>query len=174
MTLPLRAPQPLTREAFAPFGDVIEIHGDAQHFAINYGQTERYHDLARIDVTAHQGRAIVSLFRSTPLAEPIAIKLLERHPHSSQAFMPLGSQPYLVVVAPAGELDEQAIRVFLAQPDQGVNYHAGTWHHFSLALNEVSDFLVIDRAGEPGENLDNCDEQPLQQPFIIDLQGIIA
>ena len=174
MTLPLRLPQPLTRKDFAPFGDVIEAHTDARHFPINYGQTARYHDLAKIDVTAHQGRAIVSLFRSAPLAAPITINLLERHPHSSQAFMPLGSQPYLVVVAPAGELDEQAIRVFLAQPGQGVNYHAGTWHHFSLALNETSDFLVIDRAGEPGENLNNCDEQPLLQPFMIDLQGITA
>ncbi|RLU03615.1 MAG: ureidoglycolate lyase [Ketobacter sp.] len=174
MTLPLRAPQPLTREEFAPFGDVIEAHNDAKHFAINYGQTERYHDLADINVSEHEGRAIVSLFRSTPLPEPVTIKLLERHPHSSQAFMPLGTQPYLVVVAPPGELDESAIRVFLAQPGQGVNYHAGTWHHFSLALNTVSDFLVIDRGDVEGETLNNCDEQPLQQPFIIDLQGITA
>ncbi|WP_372435849.1 ureidoglycolate lyase, partial [Pandoraea sputorum] len=34
----------LTREAFAPFGDVIELEG-AKHFAINGGTTERFHDL---------------------------------------------------------------------------------------------------------------------------------
>lgn len=174
MTLPLRAPQPLSRESFAPFGDVIEAHDSVRHFPINYGQTERYHDLATIDVSAEKGRPSVSLFRSRPLPAPITIKLLERHPHSSQAFMPLGNQPYLVVVAPPGELDESAITVFLAQPGQGVNYHAGTWHHFSLALNESSDFLVIDRAGDEGESLNNCDEQPLQQPFVIDLSGWAA
>lgn len=172
--LPQRAPRPLTREAFQPFGDVIEASDSARHFAINYGQTERYHDLATINVEAHDGRPIVSLFRSTPVTTPIQIRLLERHPLSSQAFMPLGQQPYLVVVAPAGDLDENTICVFLAQPGQGVNYHAGTWHHFSLALNEVSDFLVIDRAGPAQQSLDNCDEHILQHPFSIDLAGLNA
>ena len=37
----------LTREAFAPFGDVIELAG-ARHYPINGGNTERYHDLARV------------------------------------------------------------------------------------------------------------------------------
>ena len=36
-------PRPLTREAFAPFGDVIETEG-AHHYPINQGTTERYHD----------------------------------------------------------------------------------------------------------------------------------
>ena len=43
--------QPLTRAAFEPFGDVIELDG-AQHFPINGGTTERFHDLARVDVGA--------------------------------------------------------------------------------------------------------------------------
>ena len=40
----------LTREAFAEFGDVISLEG-ARHYSINDGTTERYHDLARIDVS---------------------------------------------------------------------------------------------------------------------------
>jgi ureidoglycolate lyase len=174
MTYPTRQPLPLSQSTFAPFGDVLEATDSRTHFAINHGQTERYHDLANIDVAAHDGHPIISLFRTTPLPQPIVIELLERHPHSSQAFMPLGQQPYLVVVAPPGELDESAIAVFLAQPGQGVNYHAGTWHHYSLALNCVSDFLVIDRGNPPGTALDKCDEQRLQQPFSIDLPGVAA
>ncbi|HRJ66500.1 MAG TPA: ureidoglycolate lyase, partial [Alphaproteobacteria bacterium] len=42
----------------------------------------------------------------------------------------------------------------VAAPRQGVNYHAGVWHHFSLALDAPSDFLVIDRGGSEK----NCDE----------------
>ncbi|NIB40939.1 ureidoglycolate lyase [Pseudomaricurvus alkylphenolicus] len=155
-------PQPLTREAFAPFGDVIEVSDQAHHFGINQGYTERYHNLADIDVDAEGGRAIVSIFRSTPLQQPIAIKMMERHPLSSQAFIPMGQQPYLVVVAPAGDFDESQLQVFLARSDQGVNYHKGTWHHFCLALNEQSDFLVVDRGGD-GHNCDEIELTPEQQ-----------
>ena len=38
--------KPLTREDFAPFGDVIDASGD-NHYSINAGKTERYHALAR-------------------------------------------------------------------------------------------------------------------------------
>jgi len=54
MTIILRA-EPLTRDAFAPFGDVIEA-ADADRFAINQGFAERFNDLARIDITNEQGQ----------------------------------------------------------------------------------------------------------------------
>ena len=162
--------QKLTADAFAPFGDVIHTSTAKKTFAINQGNTQRYHDLAHIDTLANEGKTIVSIFSSTPLPLPIAIKCLERHPLSSQAFIPLGSQPYLVVVAPKGELDESNIMIFLADCDQGVNYHAGTWHHYSLALHQVSDFLVIDRAGEGS----NCDEVVLASPFFIHTEDVSA
>jgi len=145
--------KPLTRDAFAAFGDVIEISDQAKHFGINDGHTERYHDLASVDVNNQDGRTLINIFRSTPLAQPIAIRMMERHPLSSQAFIPLSGQPYWVVVAPAGEFDVSQLQAFLASPEQGVNYHAGTWHHYCLALHEVSDFIVIDRGG-PGANCD--------------------
>ena len=163
-----RTIRPLTREAFAPFGDLIEIDAGVKNFPINYGHTRRYHDLARLELSAQRGRPSVSLFRSQPLPSPIAINIMERHPLSSQLFMPLGPNPYLVVVAPPGDFDENAIEVFVAEPGQGVNYHAGTWHHFCLALWSESDFLVIDRGGEG----DNCDEVTLQRPFSIDISLI--
>jgi len=151
----------LTAKSFALFGDVIEV-GD-NPLSINYGQTERHHDLAAIDTGANVGRTIVNIFRSTPLPAPIKIEIMERHPLSSQAFMPLSDNPYLVVVAPKGDFDERKVQVFLASEGQGVNYHAGTWHHYSLALDGISDFLVIDRGGDG----DNCDEVKLNNPLTI-------
>ena len=41
--------EPLTRDAFAPFGQVIEQEG-AHHYPINSGNCERYHDLARVEL----------------------------------------------------------------------------------------------------------------------------
>ncbi|MFM0020022.1 ureidoglycolate lyase [Paraburkholderia azotifigens] len=150
--------EPLTREAFAPFGDVIELEG-AKQIPINLGTTIRYHDLAKVDVTDEGGRTLVNLFRGQPRALPFEITMMERHPLGSQAFIPLNDKPYLVVVAPAGELDESKIRAFVTSGWQGVNYAKGVWHHPLLALGEVSDFIVVDRGGD-GLNLN---EQNLRE-----------
>ncbi len=162
-------PELLTAEAFAPFGDVIEASPDAVQLLINYGNTTRFHDLAGIDTTAGGGRTGVSIFRSTPLAQPITVKIMEYHPLSSQAFVPLSGRPYLVVVAPAGDFDASAIRVFIASGRQGVNYRAGTWHHFSLALDDVSDFLVVDCIFE-NDSIVNCVEHNLNENEQIVIQ----
>jgi ureidoglycolate lyase len=155
-TLRQLAVEPLTREAFAPFGDVIEVSDSVRHFTINDGNTERYHDLANID-PGPDGKAIVSIFRGLARSLPFTASMMERHPRGSQAFIPLSGRPYLVVVAPAGDPPgPDALRVFLCQGNQGVNYATGVWHHPLLALREVSDFLVIDRSG-PGDNCDVID-----------------
>jgi ureidoglycolate lyase len=148
-------PEPLTAEAFAPFGRVIEASDAAVKLDINYGHAVRYDRLAEIDVADGGGAGTISLFRARPLAEPV-LKLFERHPLGSQTFMPLGGRPYLVAVAPAGPFDPAAIRLFSAEGRQGVHYSRGVWHHFLLVLEE-SDFLVVDRSG-PG---DNCEEVAL-------------
>ena len=155
----LLTPEPLTAQAFAPFGSVIEASDAAAKLDINQGHAVRYDRLAEIDVTDGGGIAIVSLFRARPLAE-LVLRTFERHPLGSQSFVPLSGRPYLVAVAPAGDFDPAAIRLFRAEGNQGVHYNKGVWHHFLLVLNADSDFLVVDRAG-PG---DNCDEIELGVP----------
>lgn len=146
-------PEPLTGDAFAPFGDVIEASDRAEVIPINYGWTTRFNALA--DVAVGDGHAILSIFRSKPLT-PLVLKIFERHPLGSQAFVPMQGRPYLVAVAPPGDFDPANIRVFRAEAHQGVNYAKGTWHHFLLALDAESDFLVVDREG-PGDNLDEVE-----------------
>lgn len=159
--LPIRV-EPLTREAFAPFGDVIETDG-ATAFPINAGTTTRYHDLARVELAGETPRVLVNLFEGQAWHAPVTIAMLERHPLGSQAFYPVDGARMLVVVAPPGELDERAIRAFVSGPDQGVNYARGTWHHPLLCQDRPGRFVVVDRGG-PGYN---CDEQPLRQPLLI-------
>ena len=154
-------PQPLTADAFAPFGLVIEASDAAEMLSINQGHAVRYDRLADLDVADGGGSGAISLFRAKPLAQPL-LKMFERHPLGSQSFVPLGGRPYLVAVAPAGDFNPAAIRLFRAGGTQGVHYAKGVWHHFLLVL-EVSDFLVVDRAG-PGEN---CDEIALAPDDII-------
>ncbi|MDQ7019450.1 MAG: ureidoglycolate lyase [Robiginitomaculum sp.] len=157
-------PRPLTAAAFAPFGDVLSVTS-ATPKTINYGHTVRYDTGAHLSLDAQNGRPGISIFRATPLAKPIQIALMERHPLSSQAFYPLSGRPFLVVVAPRGDLDPANICAFVAAPDQGVNYHPGIWHHYLLALEAVSDFLVVDRLG----NGENCDEVQLSPPLVVEI-----
>lgn len=126
--------------------------------AINDGRTERLHQLAAVDCAAERGSAAISLFRAQPVDDSFLLQRMERHPLGSQAFINISGNPYAVVVAPAGDLDEAAICAFLATPQQSVSYHRGVWHHYLLALSAPSEFVVVDRVG-PGSN---CDEMPLK------------
>ena len=144
-------PVPLTREGFKPFGDVIEMEGSA-HYTINQGFTERFNDLCLVDVAAEGGTTNVSLFLGQPRPAPIAIKLMERHPLGSQAFLPLQDRPWLVLVAEDVH-DQSSCRAFTATGQQGVNYARNVWHHPLLVMDAGSRFLIIDRKG-PGNNLD--------------------
>lgn len=154
--------EPLTREAFAPFGQVIEMAG-ANHYPINSGNTERYHDLARIELGGAHPRPIISIFRGKPVALPLRLAMVERHPFGSQAFYPLSDRPFLAIVA----LDESGTpgrpRAFLTAPRQGFNIAMNCWHGVLTPLEAESDFLVVDRAGE-GNNLE---EHHFSEPWTI-------
>lgn len=154
--------RPLTREGFEPFGEVIETAG-AHHYPINQGSTERYHDLCRVDVGTEGGTPLVSIFRGQPFTPPIELKMVERHPLGSQAFIPLSARPFLIVVAEADGLAPGHLHAFLSSGGQGVNYRRNVWHHPLISLDEVSDFAVVDRGG-PGDNLE---EAALEAPFPV-------
>ena len=114
---------------------------------------------------AKDGRPRLSLFRAEPRQSPIAIAMMERHPLGSQAFMPADNFPWLVLVASGDDIpDSAAMRCFMADGEQGINYRRGVWHHPLLALPGNADnyrnFWVLDRAPAPQEspaaNLQEC------------------
>ncbi len=145
---------PLTAQAFAPFGEVIETRGTEPRM-INEGTCRRFDDLATVDVNADGGRPLISIFEATPREFPLRIRALERHPLASQAFFPLDFSPFLVVVAEsAAAVAAGRLQAFVSSGDAGVNYRRGTWHHSLLAIGRISRFIVVDRGG-PQEN---CDE----------------
>ena len=156
--------EPLTAAAFAPFGDVIELD-DEQAYDINDGTCRRHHDLARLDLDRDGGRPCVSLFVPQQTTLPLTLRMLERHPLGSQAFVPRGPASYAIVVAPSDAAPVAGtIRAFISDGSQGVNYHAGVWHHPLISLTRNAQFVVIDRAG-PGAN---CDEVRLDPPLELE------
>jgi ureidoglycolate lyase len=152
-------PEPLTKAAFAPFGDVVEIDGHMP-LHINQGFALRFDNLAHIDVCAEGGQTKVSLFTANPRPTPIEINMMERHPLGSQLFYPLQDKPWLVVVC-ADPTDSKTFRAFSATGQQGINYHRSTWHFPLLVFEKESRFFVVDRIG-PGKNLEEVGlENPL-------------
>ncbi|MGJ5039377.1 MULTISPECIES: ureidoglycolate lyase [unclassified Bradyrhizobium] len=153
-------PQPLTKAAFAAFGDVVETDG-AQPIDINQGFARRCNGLAAVDVTSGGAAANISLFEAKPRPLPIEIKLMERHPLGSQLFMPLQDRPWLVLVC-ADPRDPASYHAFTATGRQGVNYARNVWHHPLLVFDEASRFMVVDRISP-----DNLEELWLDEPLYL-------
>lgn len=154
--------EPLTAEAYAPFGQVIQIEG-AQHYPINGGMTERYHDLAKVELAGVHPRPLLSIARGQPYQLPLTLKRVERHPLGSQAFYPLSDRPFLSIVAPDQGGLPGTPRAFLAGPGQGINMAMNCWHAVLTPLDAVSDFLIIDRGGEG----DNLEEYHFEEPYLV-------
>lgn len=153
--------QPMTAEAFRPYGDLLDCTGTPEKI-INNGFCERYHDRANLDFGA-DGRAGISLFNAEPRSLPYILDLLERHPEGSQAFVPMTEHPFLVIVAPdQGGKPGQPLAL-LTQPFQAINLHKGTWHGVLTPLEAPGIFAVVDRIGLSV----NLEEVSLDPPFVV-------
>jgi ureidoglycolate lyase len=159
------APEPLTPEAFTPFGEVLEAAGEPDRL-INQGLCGRWHDRARLDFAG--GRAGISVFRAEPRRLPHRLEMVERHPLGSQAFLPMTEHPFLVIVAEGKEAVPGRIRAFLTAPGQGVNLRRGCWHGVLTPLHPPGLFAVVDRIASEGEAPDaNLEEFWLAEPLTV-------
>lgn len=139
------AVKPLTAEAFAPFGQVLESPGDAA----------RLDGAAALVNSRAHAKINMALVRAKPRALPLVVELMERHRDSSQAFVPLDAARYLVLVCPStadDAPDTARLQAFAATARQGINYNAGTWHHPMTALDAPATFaMTIWEDGSDGD-----------------------
>ena len=154
--------QPLTVEAFAPYGEVLDTAG-APDKLINQGLCGRYHDRATLDFT-QEGSAGISLFKAELRALPYTLDMMERHPLGSQAFLPMSMDAFLVIVAPDDAGKPGTPRAFRTAEGQGINFHRNSWHGVLTPLAGPGLFAVIDRIG--GE--ENLQEHWFGTPYTID------
>ena len=157
-------PQPLTRERFAPYGDVVETSGDRSN-VMNDLRFERFHDLCKIDLDKG-GRPCISIARcKSASALPYRIDIVERHPLGSQAFVPLTPFQMMVVVAPPlASVEASDLVAFVTNGRQGINYHRGTWHMPLISFAEGSEYLVIDRGGSEL----NCEQHSFAEAILLE------
>ncbi|KAJ2743853.1 Allantoicase [Coemansia sp. BCRC 34301] len=181
--------EPLTIELFQPYGDVIQLEGNKNVVLANQGTAKRVNYVAKLEnlreasgPALQTARPNMCIFSSAPrptVGGRFEVKLLERHPYSSQVFMPIfqhgvrNSNPdepcYLVIVAENGSDDKpdlNTIRAFAASSTQGINYKANSWHSPMVTIGQRVNFVVL--VWENGVALQDCDEAPIS-PVIVDL-----
>ncbi|RCL03675.1 MAG: ureidoglycolate lyase [Candidatus Tokpelaia sp. JSC161] len=146
---------PIEANRFISFGKVIKA--DPAHMQyINNGRTKRYHDLAPITTYGTNPSVLFNIFRGRPFSFPMNIRMVERHPYSSQTFFPIDNISFLVVVAQDNNGIPQKPQAFFTHVGEGVHYHANVWHHPLLVLEKTSDFIVIDH---------KCEENNIEEYF---------
>ena len=154
--------QPLSEDAFAPYGDVLAAPRD-------FGRTYFEKGLQSARPTAWPSLSVAHV---RPLPKlPLEAKVMERHEFSSQSFMPLDVARWLVVVAPAGAdggPDPSGAVAFVASPGQGVTYHMGTWHHPLTPLDRPARFAVF--MWRDGTSTDE-EFRTLATPFTVEIQA---
>jgi ureidoglycolate lyase len=149
--------EPLTAEAFAPFGEIFA----------RPAEPGRLDPQLLLENNRPGARPMLTLIRVAPKQVPLEVTLLERHPHSSQTFVPVQVARYLVVVAPkepSGRPDLARVRAFIVAGNQGVNYHRDTWHHGLTVLDREAEFAVF--MWNDGSDADT-EFLPLSEGFVI-------
>lgn len=122
--------------------------------------------LAPGDVPGHHAFAVLCPQPVDPAA--ISITFLERHPHSTQTFVPLKVGRWIVLLAPTlpdGTPDLANIRAFLAGPEDAVCIHRNVWH---------AGLTVLDRPAEVGMMMWRSDAGPDADGVVFELKDPIV
>ena len=155
--------RPLDPTAYEPFGSVVAARPSPPRSA-NHGQARAWDDLAPLVSTRPDARPTVSLFRCAPLSgSELEVRWLERHPCSTQLFVPMNAGRYLVVVALGqGAPDPATLAAFVAEGAQAITYAPGVWHHPMVALDREIDF--VNYLHVDGTDRD-CEERAFDPPL---------
>jgi ureidoglycolate lyase len=143
--------EPLSADAFAPFGRVLNGSRSVARL-VNQGRATR-RDLASFRVIP--GEVVLARYDVIGSALPLDINILERHPRSDQSFAALDGASALVVVTGTlldGSPDLGRARAFIAGPPTPFLYAAGTWHAPLFALGGGGAFLMaMHESGTPAD-----------------------
>ncbi len=156
---------PIDPEIYAPYGSVVAARPTPPRSA-NHGRAEAWDALAILE--SHRdasARCSASLFRCLAHRDAtLPIRWLERHPFSTQMFVPMSGARYLVVVAlgqSAPDLDTLA--AFVVEGARAITYAPGVWHHPMVALDADADFVNVLFADGSARD---CDEVGYASPLV--------
>ena len=138
--------EPLTAEAFAPFGVVLSPEG-RDRLPIN-----TYGDRLNLYREGFESDQPIEWFIVRGLVRDQQALFLERHQQLSQAFIPMNGDGFVTVVARPGAREEDGmialdeLRAFHVPGDAAIQIHRGTWHENPFPLRDNQWFLVTSHA----------------------------
>ncbi len=152
---------PISREAFAPYGDVFEAVASGDREAL----TAHWTDLAR----QRYGTEVLARSLSLP-AKPMQLGFIEAHPNSPQLSVAFDTAWILAVVpgivpgtAVGRDADVSSAKAFLVPAGVGVILKQALWHGPVTTIN-ASDILVVFREGVVDEWTELDNPTPLEVP----------
>lgn len=145
MSVPLLEARPIDEASYAPYGQIVRAGAADRARSANHGTARAWDALATMDNLRPAAALAGSLFRCAPLAEAtLAVRRLERHPASTQMFVPMQRSRYLVVVALGGDRpDLTTLAAFVVEGSTAITYGPGVWHHPMVALDDEIDFVNL-------------------------------
>lgn len=161
--------RPLSPELYAPYGSVIEASDSRRFVSANMGNAKRYNFLAELENLRPAAKPNLCVFRSSPhKGKSFEAKILERHPFSTQVFLPLaGAGSILAIVALGGDRpDLSTAAAFFVDGSRGISYRPGVWHHPIIALERESDLACL---VWEDETRGDCEVQSLPSPLTVAL-----
>ncbi|EIM24478.1 ureidoglycolate lyase [Microvirga lotononidis] len=159
-------PKRLTPSAFSSFGEVL-FFDPGRSRLVNDGRALRFDTDTRFDHAATEGEPVLAVYRASGWPLPMHLLTFERHPLSSQTFMALSAERFLIVVAPedpAGLPDLERAEAFVGHRNEGVNYARNLWHAPIAAVGADGDFLMF--MWERGSSED-CVFHHLDEPLVV-------
>jgi ureidoglycolate lyase len=157
---------PLAAEPFAPYGEVLAPEA-GRASVVNGGRALRFDGVASLQHSTGAAAPILSLYRIAPSDRPLRVDLFERHPHSSQIFLPLADSEFLVVVAPDrdGAPDPSRAQAFRPEPRTGIHYRPGIWHVPLAVFGTEAVFAMLMWEGGTADTV----EHRLSAPLLVHL-----
>lgn len=141
--------QPITAAAFAPFGELITAPPTAPR--VNF--------VAPVENRRATARANIAVVHPPVTTLPTRVETMERHPHSTQAFFPLGGCAYLLLVAPGGDAGPEldGAMAFEVPGHVGISYATGTWHMGMTTLGRASIMALLVHEDGSADDTDTRD-----------------
>ncbi|MEA3486117.1 MAG: ureidoglycolate lyase [Thermodesulfobacteriota bacterium] len=147
--------QHLSEIDLSPYGQVLDYDSSEQKI-YPHDNVIVTPDIGHLEIKT----GVLDLMHLRVTRREFAGTMLERHLLTSQTFIPLLGSCGLFLLAPPEDLENKnslpdldKVVAVIFDGTKGVNLKVGTWHCSPFALSEMSNYIMVSRAGTLKDDL---------------------